>query len=226
MLRNALAILVIAVSVSAARAADLPTGTWAVNVDGNKGDFTVKEVKDGKFTGVLLGTDVSGTWDGKTISFQSGKDIYEAHLVREPADAGKVKYTLTGMRSQQVFNPNRAGGGNPIHVAKVGWYAQITADAPVIKGEIKAEVRGVLVYDEAGSKAHVSVKREGAAEIRVWFNPTEGEWKKLQNVFGELNGKEVLVTGQLAQSMSKDLFPIRGMYFLGKFDIKLANAPK
>lgn len=223
MLRTSLALVVFLALATAARAADLPVGTWAVNVDGNKGDFTVKEVKDGKFAGVLLNADVSGTWDGKTITFLSGKDTYEAHLVAEPADAGKVKYTLTGMRSQQVFNPNRAGGGNPIHVAKVGWYAQLTADAPVVKGEIKAEVRGVLVYEEANNRAYVTVKRDGTAETRVWFHIPEAEWKKYRNVFGELNSKEVTVTGQLGQAMSKDLFPVRGMYFLGNFDIKLVK---
>ena len=46
----------------AVRAADLPTGSWAVNVDGNKGDLVIKEVKDGKVTGVLLGTDFTATW--------------------------------------------------------------------------------------------------------------------------------------------------------------------
>ena len=230
MIRFALALVASLALAAAARAADLPAGTWAANVDGNKGDLVVKDVKDGKFTGVLLGTDVTGTWNGKTVTFLSGKETYEAHLVSEPGEKGQTKYTLTGMRSQQVPNVNRANIGGAIHVAKVGWYAQLTAETPAPTGEIKAEVRGVLVVE--GTTAYVSVKRttgSGMEETRVWVNATDDEWKKLQPTLAPLNGEDVVVTAALAQMRAKKdqgTIPNRALYFLGRFDIKLAKAPK
>ncbi len=196
--RLALALVASLALTSAVRAADLPAGTWAANIDGTKGDLVVKDVKDGKFAGVLLGTDVAGTWNGKTITFLSGKDTYEAHLVSEPGEKGQTKYTLTGMRSQQVFNPSRAGTGFN-HVAKIGWYAQLTAATPAPTGEIKAEVRGVLLQD--GTNVYVSVKRKSGSDVeetRVWVYATEGEWKLMKQTPAQFDGKEVIVTGQLA----------------------------
>ncbi len=227
--RFALALVVSFAFAVAVRAADLPVGTWAANVDGEKGDFVVKEVKEGKFAGVLLGTDVSGSWNGKTVTFLLGKDTYEAHLVAEPGEKGQTKYTLTGMRSQMIFNQNRAGGG-AIHVAKVGWYAQLTAATPVPAGEIKAEVRGVLVID--GAKVYVSVKRKGKVgddveETRVWAYLSEGEWKGLRDTLPALNGKEVVVRAALGQMNSTGAsIPDGALYFLGSFEPKLANPPK
>src|SRR5215208_5593313 len=101
MIRFALALVASLALTVAARAADLPTGTWAVNVDGNKGDLVVKEVKAGQVTGVMLGTDFTGTWREKTLMFTVGEFRYEAQLVSEPGDAGKTKYTLTGTRVEQ-----------------------------------------------------------------------------------------------------------------------------
>ena len=177
------------------RAADLPTGTWAVNIDGTKGDFVVTQAKDGKFSGALLGTDVSGTWNGKTLAFAKGKEAFEAHLVSEPGEKGKVKYTLTGTRAVTTYDfTTRAG--TP-HTVKTGWYAQLTADAPALTGSIRAEVRGVLVTE--ATTAYVSVKADGAPETRVWFRPTEEQWKVLRPMFKELSGKEVVVTGKLGQ---------------------------
>src|SRR5204862_1115467 len=115
-----------------------------------------------------------------------------------------------------------------IHVVKAGgWYAQTTADAPAPTGEIKAEVRGILVYEDIG-KAYVSVKRkEGGPEIRVWVLASEGEWKGLKFTLPELNGKEVIVTAALGQMVGKEsTIPNRALYFLGKFEPKLATPPK
>lgn len=224
MIRVALAIAAsLALSV-AVRAADLPTGTWAVNVDGDKGDLVIKEVKDGKVSGVLLNTDFAGTWDGKELKFQNGKDIYEAQLVSEPGEKGLTKYTLTGTRSQRTNIPNRAQ--SIIHVVKTGgWYAQLSAEAPVSLGEIKAEVRGVLVLD--GPNAYVSVKRKSGSaveETRVWVYATEGEWKKLKQTLPALNGKEVTVTAALGQMRGKDApIPDGALYFLGRFEPKLVG---
>ena len=218
MIRYTLALVASLALTVAVRAADLPTGTWAVNVDGNKGDLVIKEVKAGQVTGVMLGTDFTGTWREKTLTFTIGELRYEAQLVSEPGDAGKTKYTLTGTREENVRVPSRVA----FHKVKTGWYAQITAEAPVVKGEIKAEVRGVLVYEE--SKAYVSVKKDSTTETRVWFLASDGASKNLQQTLSEFNGKEVIVTGYLAQMVGKDAaIPNRAMYFLGKFDIKLAK---
>jgi hypothetical protein len=176
----------------AARAADLPTGTWAANVDDNKGELVIKEVKAGKVTGTLFGTDFSGSLNGKELTFEIGKDSYEARLVSEPAEGGKTKYTLTGTRSQSTKVQSRLA----VHVVKTGWYAQLTTDTPVPQGDIKAEVRGVLVYD--GETAYVSVKRKGEDEVRVWLLVPETDGKALQKSFSELKDKEVIVSGKLS----------------------------
>lgn len=204
----------------AVRAADLPPGTWAANIDGTKGDLVVTQAKDGKFAGSLLGTDVSGTWNGKTLTFAKGKEAFEAHLVSEPGENGKVKYTLTGTREVATRDfANRAG---TIHTVKTGWYAQLTADAPVLNGEIKAEVRGVLVIDASGT--HVSVKRkdgDAVAEVVVRVFPAT-RTDDPAKTFKELNGKEVIATGKIGQ-----LHKASGeLYFLDTPQIKLAATEK
>lgn len=226
MTRVALAIAAVLSFAVAARAADLPAGTWAVNVDGDTGEFVVKQVKDGKVTGALLGTDFTGTWDGKELRFTSGNHTFDAQLVREAGDKGLTKYTLTGARTTVVNNFNRAG--REPHIVKAGgWYAQLSVDEPRF-GEIKAEVRGVLVVE--GATAYVVVKRKtdsGTEDIRVWVSATDGEWKKLAEVLAPLNGKEVVATGALSQSHTKGTtaagVPSRALYFAGKFDIKMAK---
>ena len=222
MIRVALALVAsLALSV-AVRGADLPTGTWAANIDGNKGDLVIKEVKDGKVTGILLGTDFTGGWNGKTLVFASGELRYEAHLVSEPGEKGQTKYTLTGTREENVRVPTRVA----IHKVKTGWYAQLSAVKPVF-GEIKATVRGVLTYDT--NAAYVVVKTDAnAPELRIWFRPTEEQWKALQPTLKELNGKEVTVTGKLGQlgKMGPGTPGEGALYFLDLPELKLANAPK
>jgi len=228
MTRVALALAASLALTVAANATDLPTGTWAVNVDDNKGDLVIKGVKDGKVTGVLLGTDFTGTWNGKELRFESGGHVFDAQLVREPGEKGLTKYTLTGTRSTVLDVSNRARAG--VHVVKAGgWYAQLSAEAPAPTGEIKAEFRGVLVVE--GATAYVLVKRKLDSEVeetRVWVNATDGEWKKLAETLAPLNGKEVVVTAALGQAKSKKdgggTVPSRGLYFVGKLDIKLANS--
>lgn len=210
----------------AVRAADLPPGTWAANVDGEKGDFVVTQVKDGKVTGSLLGTDFAGTWDGKTFLFKKGNDTYEAHLVSEPGEKGKVKYTLTGTRTNEVRNfTTRAG---TVHVTKTGWYAQLTADAPAPTGFIRAEVRGVLVVDKRN--AYVSVKREVGGTIEeTQVALSANGWKEVPASVAELDGKQVVVSGDLAQRVTnsrEEGAPRVALHFRGKFDIKPATDPK
>lgn len=225
MLRFLLALSASVALVVSSQAADLPTGTWAANVDGTKGDLVIKEVKDGKVAGVLLGTDFTGTWDGKTLAFGSGELRYEAHLVSEPAEGEKTKYTLTGTRSQNNKVPSRVA----IHVVKTGWYAQVTAESPAPKGEIKAEVRGVLVQD--GVQVYVSVKSKDAfdkvQETRVYVWKSEGEWKVLQHTLKPMYGKEIVVNATLAQLPKGHMtsIPEGALYFLGKFEPRLADAP-
>jgi hypothetical protein len=221
MTRVALALIATLAFVAAARAADLPTGTWAANVDGDTGELVIKSVKDGKVTGVLLGTDFTGTWDGKELRFTSGKYTFDAQLVREPGDKGLTKFTLTGGRTTVRDVATRAN----IHIVKAGgWYAQLSAEEPKF-GEIKAEVRGVLTVE--GTTAYVAVRRKtdsGAEEVRVWVSATADEWKLLAPTLTPLSGKEVVVTAGLTQSKAKDAtapgVPSRGLYFVGKLDVK------
>lgn len=228
MTRVALALVASLALSAAVRAADLPTGTWAANLDGNKGELVIKEVKDGKVTGSFLGTDFSGTWEGKVLTFKNGKDVYEAHLVSEPGEKGLTKYTLTGTKATPTGPPNRAVG--VVHYAKTGWYAQLSAEAPAAVGEIKAEVRGVLTVE--ASAVYVTVKRKVGSEVeetRVWVEATPDEWKSLKQTLAALGGKEVVVTGSLAQVTSRardEVRPRGALYFRGPIDIKAANAPK
>ena len=224
MTRFALALVASLAVAFGARAADLPTGTWAANFDGTTGDLVIKEVKDRKVTGVMLGTDFTGTWDGKTLTIRNGMVTYEAQLVSEPGDKGKTKYTLTGTREERMRVPERVA----FHIAKTGWYAQLTADAPSLTGAIKVEIRGVVVVK--GAESHISVKRKSGSDVeetRVYFWASEGEWKKLQQTLAELDGKEVIVTGQVAQ-MPKGTttsIPENAIYLLKGFEIKPAAAP-
>lgn len=222
MTRVTLALVASFAFVVAAHAADLPTGTWAVNVDDNKGDLVVKEVKGGKVSGILLDTDFTGTWNGKELRFTSGEYTYEAQLVREPGDKGLTKFTLTGTRTKEVNTFNRAG---ITHVVKAGgWYAQLSAEAPVANGEITATVRGVLVYGK--NSAYVRVTRKVGVtteETRVYVDGAD--WKALKATLFPLADKEVVATGPLAQ-MGKNgggFVPEGAVYFAGKFDIKLAD---
>lgn len=219
MTRFALALAALAL-VTAARAADLPTGTWAVNVDDNKGELVIKDVKDGKVSGILLGSDFTGTWDGKELRFHSGAYTYDAQLVREPGEKGLTKYTLTGARSTVVLTPNRAG--REVHVNKAGgWYAQLSTEAPRF-GEIKAEVRGVLKID--GQQVYVVVKRKVGADVeetRIWANEPAGDTlKQLLKALEPLDGQEVVVNMPLGQMKDGTL------YFVGKFAPKSAAPPK
>ncbi len=221
MLRFSLALVALLALAVAARAADPPAGTWVVNVDGARGELVIKDVKGGTVAGTLFETDFTGTWNGKLLAFKAGDASYEAHLVSEPGEKDKAKYTLTGTRVQTAR-------GAP-ELIKTGWYAQITAAAPEPTGAIKAEVRGVLVLD--GTDAYVSVKRKTifgtVEETRVWVRASEGAWKGLKFTLPPLNGKEVIVTAQLAQMTSDGAsIPKGALYFLGHFDPKLAADSK
>lgn|SRR5262245_26391348 len=221
-----LAAVALVASAVSLRAADLPTGTWAANVNDTKSELIITEVKDGKVKGVLAGTDFAGVWNAKTktLTFTIGNDQYEGHLVSEAAEKGKTKCTLTGTREESVRVPTRA----VIHKNKTGWYAQMTADPPpVVIGEIKAEIRGVLVVE--GTNAYVSVKQKvDGDETRIWVWATEGEWKVLKDKLPPFNGKEVIVTGKLGQIPKghKTSIPVGGLYIHGGFDIKRATPPK
>jgi hypothetical protein len=219
MTRFALALVVSLALTVGARAADLPTGTWAVNVDGNKGDLVIKEVKDGRtVTGVLLGTDFTGGWNGKTLVFAVNELRYEAHLVTEPDENGKTKYTLTGTRTETKRVDTRVA----IHRTTTGWYAQMSAVAPKY-GEIRATVRGVLTTEV--NTAYVSVKPDAnTPELRVWFRATDDQWNALRNTLKELNGKEVVVTGKLGQPTKPAVNAGAGaLYFLDLPEIKPAT---
>lgn len=224
MIRFALALCVSLALAVAVRAADLPTGTWAANVDGNKGDLVIKQVKDGKVTGSLLGTDVTGTWNGKALVFAIGELRYEAHLVSEPGENGKTKYTLTGTRTETKRVETRVA----IHRISTGWYAQMSADTPKY-GEIKAVVRGVLVTE--ATTAYVSVKVDAnTPEVRVWFRATDDQWNALRPLLKELNGKEVTVTGKLGTLAKAGPAPAGmgegALYFLDLPEIKPVSPPK
>lgn len=220
MIRFALALVASLALTVAVRAADLPTGTWAVNVDGNKGDLVISAVKEGKVSGSLLNTDITGTWNGKELRFESGNFTFEAQLVSEPGENGKVKYTLTGSRLTIRDVSTRAAPG--IHVIKAGgWYAQITAEVPKY-GEIKATVRGVLTTE--ATTAYVTVKTDAnAAEVRVWFRATDDQWNALRTTLKELHGKEVIVTGKIGSPAKPAVSAGAGaIYFLDLPEIKAA----
>jgi hypothetical protein len=213
----------------AARAAELPTGTWAVNSGGTKGNLIITEVgKDGKVKAKFLGAEVTGIWKKDVLTLNEVAGLVEARLVSEPAGKGKIKYTLTGTRTQVTFFPVAPDSGEH----KSGWYAQITADVPppAPTGEIKTEVRGVLVQD--GTSVYVSVKQKDifgkVQETRIYVWKSEGEWKALQNTLKPMYGKEIVVTATLAQLPKGHMtsIPEEALYFLGKFEPKLANALK
>ncbi len=218
MLRAILALVASLVLSLSVRAADLPTGTWAVNLDGKKGELLVTQIKDGKVTGALLGTDFTGgTWNGKELRFLSGNYTFEAQLVNEPGDDGKTKYTLTGSRLSVLDFPNRARAG--VHVVKAGgWYAQITAKPPAF-GEIRATVRGVLTLE--ADAAYVTVKPTAdAPELRVWVRPAADQWAAFRMTFKNLSDREVIATGKIGPSAKAG---DTALYFLDVPDIKDAK---
>jgi hypothetical protein len=223
-MRRAALALVASLALSAAvRAADLPVGTWAVNIDGKKGDLLITQIKDGKATGALLGTDFAGSWNGKELKFQSGDYTFEAQLVSEPGDDGKTKYTLTGSRLKEVDVSTRARFG--VHVVKSGgWYAQISAKPPTF-GDIVATVRGVLTFD--GNSAYVTVKPDAdAPEMKVWFRPPADQWAAFRMNNKNFADREVIVTGKLGQLVRPGAGAMGdgALYFVGTPDIK--EAPK
>jgi hypothetical protein len=227
MIRFAFALGTALALTALASAADLPTGTWLVNADSKKGKLIISEVgKDNKVKLNFFGTDLVGVWDDGALTFKDGDASYEAHLVSEPygkSGRDRLMYTLTGTR--QDIGVEAPPGGK---ARKSGWYARIIAEAPVITGEIKAEVRGVLVYEEP--TAYVSVKRKtptGVEEVRIYVHATEDERKLLRGKLLELNGKEVIVVAPIAQMRGPSpTVPDAALYFLGAFEPRLANVPK
>ena len=216
------AVLVLAAQL--ARAADLPTGTWAVNVDGKKGELVIKEVREDKTVKLtLFGTESVGTWEDGIMTFHSDglTAVYDAHLVSEPAEKGQTKYTLTGTRTDTSREP-----GLGMKTPTSGWYAQITVKPP--GGQIKVEVKGKLVCKD-GAPAYVSVKRDNAfgkeEETRVYFWLSEGEWKEWRDVLPKHDGETVTVTGGLGQIPigHKTSIPEGAMYFLKGFEVKTAT---
>lgn len=213
-----LTFLCVLATATSAAAADLPTGTWAANLDGTKCEFTISAVKDGKVTGVFNGTDFTGTWNGKALAFNSGGAVFEGHLLAEDAEKGKVKYTLTGTRAVGLNIPNRATGG--VHVTKTGWYAQLTADAPA-RGEIRATVRGKLVLE--ANAAYIVVTTD-AGETRVWFRPAANDWAALRTNLKNLSDREVTATGKLAVLAKADgPIPQGALYFAENPKVELAK---
>ena len=145
-------------------------------------------------TATLLGTNVTGTWKDNVLKLNETAAILQARLVPEPIEKGRIKYTLVGTRTEVTFFPVEPHGG----ITETGWYAQLAADAPTLTGEIKAEVRGVLVHEK--NSAYVLVTRKVGVtteETRVWVDASE--WKMLKATLAPLDGKEVVATGSLAQ---------------------------
>jgi hypothetical protein len=228
MLRTVLASVVLLIaSAPLVWAADprLPTGTWSVAA--SKDALVISEVKsDGTVKAKLLGQEVTGTWKKGVLTLSDGKSgTIEARLLAEPQEKGKVKYTLTGTHTIFVTD-------FPVEPAiparrVVGWYAQMT-DTSAVPGEIKAEIRGVFVYEGHG-KAYIDVKRQGVvADTRIWIYAAEHEWHNNKEKFTALNGKDVIATGQIAQTLkgTDANIPEGALMLLGKFEVKLANAPK
>ncbi len=220
---------VLVIAASTARAADLPTGTWSVNVAGKTGKLVIKEVgADKKVKLTLFETDVVGGWDGETLTFIGpGLEAFEAYLVSEPVLKGeRMKYTLTGLRMQVSF----AQTDVPPPAKKTGWYAQIFV-LPTPAGQIKVEVKGVLVCpaDKPLSEAHVLVKQKNVfgtvEETRIYFYLSEGEWKGRRDDYQRLNGEAVTITGALGQIPpgSKTSIPEGAMYFQRGYEIKTAK---
>lgn len=214
---------------SAARAADLPTGTWSLHTGSGKDELVIKEVKDGKVKARMGKIEVTGTWDGTKLTLQQGfGTATEVFLLTEPAEAkGKTKYTLIGVMKQVALGFPQKRFGEPATEMVIGaWYAQIVADTPVPTGEIKAEIRGVLVQD--GADVYVSVKRKSGSDVeetRIYVWKSEGEWKILQHTLAPMYGKEVIVTASIAQlpKGQKTSIPEGALYFVDKFEPKLAK---
>jgi hypothetical protein len=218
-----LALAAFALSV---RAADLPTGTWKVNVAGETGELVITKIAaDGTVTGKLLGRDISGHWDGEVFTMTDLLDKVEGYLVSEPDGKGKTKYTLTGVRHQAPFVQKNV----PPPEKRTGWYAQITIDTPAPAGEIKVEVKGTIVCKKDASTPYVSVKRPDAfgreEETRIYFWLSEGEWKYWRDVLPKLDGQAVTVTGAISQLPKghQTSIPENAVYFHHDFKIKTAT---
>jgi hypothetical protein len=97
--------------------ADLPLGTWRVQIAGRvSGDLVITEVKpDRTLCGTAFGKPLVGSWDGEVLSFSKQTDDGEAlragvqrlsisfagRLVREQ-QGEKVRYTLTGTETRFI----------------------------------------------------------------------------------------------------------------------------
>jgi hypothetical protein len=131
MTRLVLALALLFAVGAGARSADLPAGTWTVNVGGKKGKLVVGEVeKDGKVKVKLFDTEFTAYWDGKAFKINHILNTYEGYLVSESAGKGKTKFTLTGLRRHH----------DPLHQMDLppppevsGWYAQIMVKNPAPK---------------------------------------------------------------------------------------------
>ena len=96
-------------------------------------------------------------------------------------------------------------------------YTVASTSTPVVGIELKAV--GYTVKRKNGSAVE---------EARVWMAATRDDWNLLKQTPAQLNGKEVIVTGQLAllPKGRDSVIPEGAMYFLGRFDIKPAPASK
>jgi hypothetical protein len=217
--------LVVPLAARSASAADLPAGTWKVNVAGKTGELVITKIAaDGTVTGKLLGRDIIAHWDGEVFTLTDLLDKVEGCLISEPDGKGKTKYTLAGVRHQT--SPIQMNAPPP--VKRTGWYAQITIDTPAPAGQIKVEVKGTIVCKDTTS-AYVSVKQPDAfgreEETRVYFWLSEGEWKYWRDVLPKLNGQAVTVTGAVTQLPKghQTSIPEGAIYFRGGFTIKTAT---
>src|SRR5262245_10385913 len=84
---------------------ELPVGTWKLHVGGeDPSDLVITEVKsDGKVIAEVFGRPIEGKWDGKKLSFQTGRKgtvpaeqwSFDGWVVKEK-QGENVRYTLTG----------------------------------------------------------------------------------------------------------------------------------
>jgi hypothetical protein len=219
------AILVLA--ATCAVATDLPTGKWLVNVNSTKGELVVSEIsKDGKVQAKLLGVDVTGTWKNGVLTLnEAPTTVLVGRLVTEEVK-GRTKYTLTGFRKE--INFFRVGEETEV---TTGWYATVFLPTPPPQGEIKVEVKGILVcpQDKPLADAHISVKQKNSfgdiEETRIYFYLSEGEWKGRRDDYLRLNGESVTVTGTITQMPkgTSTSIPENALYFQRGYELKTAK---